>query len=95
MAPQEGITTLTDDQLEKMLDRAAKRGAREALREVGLGDENASHEIREVRDLLTAWKATKQAVWTQVIKMFVTLLVIATAGGLAAMVWNYSGGNSK
>lgn len=95
MSPQEGITSLTDDQLERMLDRAAKRGAAEALRAVGLHDENAGPDIREVRDLLSAWRATKRAVWTQVIKMFVTVLVVATAGGLAAMVWNYNGGSGR
>lgn len=95
MAPHDGITSLTDDQLEKMLDRAAKRGAAEALRAVGLHDDNAGHDIREVRDLLSAWRATKTAVWAQVIKMFVTLLVIATAGGIAAMIWNYNGGSSR
>lgn len=95
MTPQDGITSLTDDQLERMLDRAAKRGAAEALRAVGLQDDDAGSDIREVRDLLSAWRATKRAVWTQVIKMFVTLLVVATAGGLAAMIWNYNGGAGR
>ena len=94
MTPQDGITSLTDDQLERMLERSAKRGAAEALRAIGLSDESAGPDIREIRDLLSAWKATKRAVWTQVIKLFVTLMVVATAGGLAAMVLNYPG-NAK
>lgn len=91
MTPQDGITTLTDAQLEAMLDRAAKRGAREALKEVGLGDEDAGADIREVRTLLTAWRATKATVWQQVVKMVVTLLLLAMAGGLALMTWAYGG----
>ena len=94
MTANDGLTTLTDAQLEAMLDRAAKRGAREALREVGLGDEDAGSDIREVRGLLTAWRATKQAVWTQVVKMIVTLLLASMAAGLALMAWMY-GGNGK
>ena len=35
MTDNEGITTLIDAQLEAMLERAAKRGAREAMKEVG------------------------------------------------------------
>jgi hypothetical protein len=92
MSPQDGITTLSDEQLERMLDRAAKRGAREALKEVGLGDENAGNDIHEVRSLLTAWRSTKQAIWTQVVKMVVTLILLAMAAGLTLMTWAYGGG---
>ena len=95
MTPRDGITSLTDEQLERMLDRAAKRGAAEALKAVGLHDDNAGHDIREVRDLLTAWRATKQAAWNQFVKMLVAFIVLATAGGIAAMFWNYNGGNGK
>lgn len=94
MSPKDGLTTLSDDQLERMLDRAAKRGAREALKEVGLGDENAGNDIHEVRSLLVAWRSTKQAIWTQVVKMVVTLLLASMAGGLAMMAWMY-GGNGR
>ena len=93
MTPKDGITTLTDAQFEAMLERSAKKGAREALREVGLGDENAGSDIHEVRSLLTAWRATKQAIWTQVVKMIVTLLLVAMAGGLTFMTWAY--GNNR
>lgn len=95
MTDKDGITTLTDAQLEAMLDRAAKRGAREALKEVGLGDEHAGTDIHEVRSLLVAWRATKAAIWTQVVKMVVTLLLAAMAGGLAFMAWAYGQGGGR
>jgi hypothetical protein len=91
MIEKDGLTTLSDDQLERMLDRAAKKGAREALREVGLGDEHAGNDIHEVRSLLTAWRATKAAIWTQVVKMVVTLLLVSMAAGLALTAWVYGG----
>lgn len=89
MTEKDGITTLTDAQLEAMLDRAAKRGAREALKEVGLGDETAGADVHEVRALLVAWRAIKQAIWTQVIKMAVTLVLVAMAAGISFMIWAY------
>jgi hypothetical protein len=95
MDEKHGITTLSDFQLEQLLGRAAKHGAREALREVGLGDEHAGNDIHEVRSLLVAWRATKAAIWTQVVKMIVTLLLAAMAGGLAFMAWAYGGGRGS
>jgi len=50
------VVELTPDQLEDMLDRAAKKGASEALRELGLQDDSAANDIREMRGLLDAWK---------------------------------------
>ena len=41
------MADLTEEQLEAMLDRAAKKGAAEALREVGLQDEDAANDIKE------------------------------------------------
>jgi hypothetical protein len=91
MTPHDGITTLTDDQLERMLDRAGKRGAVEALRAIGLEDETAGADIREVRTLLTAWRETKRTIWQQVVKMVVTLLLAAMAAGLALLAWTQGG----
>jgi hypothetical protein len=39
-----------------MLERAAERGARHALHEVGLDGADAAHDIRELRNLLDALK---------------------------------------
>ena len=51
---------LTENQLEDMLDRAAKKGASKALRELGLQDASAANDIREMRGLLDAWRLTKK-----------------------------------
>ena len=47
--------TLTPEELEIILDRSAKRGAKLVLRELGLHDESAAEDMREVRNLLTTW----------------------------------------
>jgi hypothetical protein len=47
---------MTEAELELLLDRAAKRGAEEALRSIGLHDENAVHDVKDLRDLLVLWR---------------------------------------
>ena len=94
MTPHDGITTLTDDQLERMLDRAAKRGAIEALKAIGLEDENASVDIRELRTLLTAWRDTRRAIWQQIVKAGVMIVLGAIGLGVWAWVRGHgTGGN--
>ena len=51
---------MTPEELEDMLDRAAKRGASAALREVGLHDDDARKDISEMRSLLEAWRDTRK-----------------------------------
>ena len=52
-----------------MLDRAAKRGATAALREVGLHDDDARKDIIEMRNLLETWRDTRRGVWSTIVKM--------------------------
>ena len=52
---------LTSDELEAMLDRAARRGAKEALRSIGLLDDQAHKDITEMRSLIEAWRDTRKA----------------------------------
>jgi 2-iminoacetate synthase ThiH len=59
---------MSPDVIEKMIARAAKQGAREALQSVGLHDENAGEDMKELRNLLDAWRSTKKTVWSQVVK---------------------------
>ena len=72
---------LTENQLEDMLDRAAKKGASKALRELGLQDDSAANDIREMRGLLDAWRLTKKSIWATTVKMgtVAVLTFIATA----------------
>jgi len=74
---------MTDYELEELLDRAAKRGAAEALHEIGLHDENAIHDIHELRNLLDSWRSTKRTVGNTVLK-FITMAIL---GALATSAW--------
>lgn len=72
---------VTPEELEAMLDRAAKKGATEALRSLGLQDEDAANDIRDMRGLLDAWRLTKKSIWSTTVKMgtVAMLTFIATA----------------
>ena len=74
---------LTPDELEAMLDRAARRGAREALKSLGLQDEEAHKDIIEMRSLLEAFRDTKKSIW----KTLVQLGTVAVLTFIATAVW--------
>ena len=75
--------TLTPEELEAMLDRAARRGAKHALASLGLHDESAAKDIHEMRDLLDVWRDTRRGIWTTIVK--VTTIAIITF--IAGAVW--------
>lgn len=75
--------SMTPEEIEEMLDRAAKRGAKAALKEVGLHDEDASKDVRELRSLLETYRETRKGVWNTIVK-FVTIAVLTF---IATSVW--------
>ena len=75
------MVTMPHDDFEQMLERAAERGARHALHEVGLDGEDAAHDIRELRSLLDAFNQAKKTAGLTIIKMVVTGLVMAILTG--------------
>ena len=74
---------LTSEELEAMLDRAARRGAREALKSLGLQDEEAHKDIVEMRNLLEAFRDTKKSIWNTAVK----ISTVALLSFIAASVW--------
>jgi len=74
---------LTPEELEDIIDRAARRGACEALKSLGLQDEDAQKDITEMRTLLDAYRDTKKSIWTT----FVRITTVALLSFIAASVW--------
>lgn len=74
-----------------MLDRAAKKGARAALEEIGLHDEQAGKDLDELRGLLASWRDTKKAMWTTAVKVITTAILLFIAGAVGFYVKNNSG----
>ena len=56
----EGEFILSKCELEDLLQRASQKGAKMALAELGLHDENAPTDIRDMRELLRAFRMAKK-----------------------------------
>ena len=74
---------LTPEELEAMLDRAARRGAKEALKSLGLQDDDAHKDLHEMRTLLEAYRDTKKSIWSTVVR----ITTVALLSFVAASVW--------
>ena len=74
---------LTPEELEDMLDRAARRGAREALKALGLQDEDAHKDLHELRSILEAYRDTKKSIWQTAVR----ISTVALLSFIAASVW--------
>lgn len=79
---------ITDAQLRWMLEQAATEGAKRALREIGLEDERAMHDVHELRDLLRAWRSTKSAVWSTAVKWLTTAVLVGITAAVATHWWD-------
>ena len=73
---------LTSEEIETMLDNAARRGAKEALRSIGLLDDDAQKDIIEMRSLLEAWRDTRKSFWSTVVKVTTVALLTFIAGAV-------------
>ena len=56
------------DELETIMKEAAKEGAKAALAEVGLNDEDAGKDIKELRNLIDSWRSSKKSSAAQSLK---------------------------
>ena len=51
---------IKSEEFKLMLEAAAEKGAKKALADVGLSDEEAIHDVHELRDLLDGWREVKR-----------------------------------
>lgn len=59
---------LTSSELQTLLSEAAERGAKRALERVGLHDDDAGNDIRDLRTLIDSWRSAKRAAISELIK---------------------------
>ncbi len=88
----DGMVSMPRDEFEELLERAAERGARHALSDVGLDGEDAAHDIRELRGLLDAFNEAKKTAGLTIVKMLVTGLVMALLAGAFLKLKLFGGG---
>ena len=77
-----GQTTITNEELEAMLDREARKGAKAALASIGLLDDSAQKDITEMRSLLEAWRDTRKSIWNTVTKVITVSMLTFIAGAV-------------
>jgi len=82
---------MNEEQIEAMIERAAKKGAKEALESIGLHDDGAVHDVTELRGLLDAWRSAKRTIW----KTIMQAATMAMLGALAAGTFMHLKGDGK
>jgi hypothetical protein len=79
----EATIQLRMDDFDDILEQAAEKGAERCLAHLGLENGHAARDIRELRDLLDAWRDARRTAWQTIIKVVTTgalaMLLLGTA----------------
>lgn len=76
--PDDGrLVSLSRAELEQLLTAAAARGARQALKDIGLDNGEAREDIRELRSLLQALRLARRTAWQTTVRVLTTVLLAA------------------
>ncbi len=78
-----GVLSLRPEDLDELLTRAAEKGAERALAALGLENGHAARDIRELRDLLDAWRDARRTAWQTTVKVITTGILAALLVGAA------------
>lgn len=76
--PEDGrLAGLPKAELELLLSQAACRGARQALKDIGLDNGEAREDIRELRSLLQALRFARRTAWQTAVRVLTTVFLAA------------------
>jgi hypothetical protein len=79
---------VTKEEMAKLVEQSAELGARKALRDIGLSDDDALSDVSELRGLLDSWRSTKRTVGRTIVQALTTLVL---GGLLAGSYFNFFG----
>lgn len=88
----ENMLLLRREDFDELLDRAAERGAERVLTHLGLENGHAARDIRELRDLLEAWRDARRTAWQTTVKVIITTGILAALLVGAAIKLKLMGG---
>lgn len=80
---QNKVLHIPQEEFDGLLERAAERGAERCLAHLGLENGHAARDIRELRDLLDAWRDARRTAWQTVVKIITTGFLAALLAGIA------------
>ena len=72
---------MTEKEMALMIEKAAEAGAKKALRDVGLSDEDANVDVKELRNLLDTWRITKRTAVKTIVQAVTYLFMGALITG--------------
>ena len=76
-------------ELELLLEQSSKEGAKQALTELGLHDENAPTDIRDLRELLRAFRMAKKDSFRILVKCIVIGFVTILTAGFISLIGDH------
>ncbi len=79
----ENMLLLRKEDFDELLAHAAERGAERVLAHLGLENGHAARDIRELRDLLEAWRDARRTAWQTTVKVITTCILAALLVGAA------------
>jgi hypothetical protein len=85
-SPIKAVRNITDEELKEMLREAAEWGAKRALADIGLHDDQAGSDVKELRSLLETWRDAKQTAFKTTVSWLTKGFLILIIGG----VWFYA-----
>ena len=86
------VLSIRQHDLDELITRAAEKGAERCLAHLGLENGHAARDIRELRDLLGAWRTARTTAWQTVIRVTTTALLSVIVVGVA-IKFKVLGGN--
>ena len=78
-----GFVAMPQEEFEALLEAAAERGAERVLSHLGLENSHAARDIRDLRDLLEAWREARHTAWQTTVKVLTTGLLATLLVGAA------------
>jgi len=82
-----GGTMMDEDAFRALLEQAAEKGAMRALERVGLHDDKAGSDVRDLRTLIDGWRQAKRAA----LRTLAQWATIGVLGMLAFGWWSQNG----
>ena len=72
---------MTKEEMAKLIEQSAELGARKALRDIGLSDDDALSDVSELRGLLESWRAAKRTVGKTIVQALTTIFLAMLMAG--------------
>ena len=79
----ENMMLVRKEDFEELLNHAAERGAERVLSHLGLENGHAARDIRDLRDLIEAWREARHTAWQTFIRVLTTGILAALLVGAA------------